>query len=42
VGWNGTYGGEIVPDGVYNWTVETADVATDKRFEFNGHITVIK
>ncbi len=41
-GWNGTYGGEIVPDGVYIWTVETADVATDKRFEFNGHVTVIK
>lgn len=41
-GWNGTYGGEIVPDGVYIWTIETADVATDKRFEFNGHVTVIK
>lgn len=41
-GWNGTYGGEIVPDGVYIWTVETADVSTDKRFEFSGHVTVIK
>ena len=41
-GWNGTYGGEIVPDGVYIWTVETADVATDKRLELNGHVTVIK
>lgn len=41
-GWNGTYAGEIVQDGVYVWFIETADIATDKRFEFNGHVTVIK
>lgn len=41
-GWNGTYGGEIVQDDVYIWQITTADIATDKKLEFNGHVTVIK
>lgn len=41
-GWNGTYGGEIVQDGVYIWQIIAADIATDKKLEFNGHVTVIK
>jgi gliding motility-associated-like protein len=41
-GWNGTYGGEIVQDGVYIWQIITSDIATDKKLEFNGHVTVIK
>lgn len=41
-GWNGTYGGEIVQDGVYIWQIIASDIATDKKLEFNGHVTVIK
>lgn len=42
-GWNGTYGsGEIVQDGVYIWHISAGDILTDKIFEFDGHVTVIK
>lgn len=41
-GWNGTYGGEIVKEGVYVWHIVTADSATDNKLEFHGHVTVIK
>jgi gliding motility-associated-like protein len=42
-GWDGTYGnGEIVPDGVYIWTIEFGDTRSDKRHEYMGHITVLK
>jgi gliding motility-associated-like protein len=41
-GWNGTYGGDIVPDGVYLWQITTADIATDEKRDFYGHVTVIK
>ncbi len=41
-GWNGTFGGEIVADGVYIWHITTADIATDDKLEFFGHVTVVK
>jgi len=41
-GWNGTYGGEIVKEGVYTWHIVTAEISTDKKLEFVGHVTVIK
>jgi gliding motility-associated-like protein len=41
-GWNGTYGGEVVPDGVYIWQISTADIATDEKRDFYGHVTVLK
>ncbi|NOQ71463.1 MAG: PKD domain-containing protein [Crocinitomix sp.] len=41
-GWNGTYGGELVQDGVYIWHITTAEIATDKKLEFHGHVTVVK
>ncbi len=41
-GWNGTFGGEIVQDGVYIWHIEAGALHTDKRLEFDGHVTVIK
>lgn len=41
-GWNGTYGGELVQDGVYIWHITTAEIATDKKLEFHGHVTLVK
>ncbi|MFT5821827.1 MAG: gliding motility-associated-like protein [Crocinitomix sp.] len=41
-GWNGTYAGELVEDGVYIWHITTADIATDDKLEFFGHVTVVK
>jgi gliding motility-associated-like protein len=41
--WNGTYGnGEIVPDGTYVWVLECKEASTDKKYEFRGHVTVLK
>ncbi|MEX1001283.1 MAG: PKD domain-containing protein [Crocinitomicaceae bacterium] len=41
--WNGRYGsGGVVQDGTYVWVLEAKDSFTDKRYEFNGHVTVLK
>ena len=42
VGWDGTFGGEIVQDGVYIWTIEFGDINNDERHNANGHVTVLK
>jgi len=40
--WDGTYGGKVVPEGMYIWTLRATDGVTDKKYEFNGHINVLK
>jgi gliding motility-associated-like protein len=40
--WNGTYGGKIVPEGLYIWTIRATDGVSDKKYEFNGHINVLR
>ena len=40
--WDGTYGGNIVQDGVYNWTIRTKNLINDDKLEFKGFITVIR
>jgi len=41
--WNGRYGNqEIVQDGVYVWVIEAKDTYNDKKYEFRGHVTVLK
>ncbi|MCH2233745.1 MAG: PKD domain-containing protein [Crocinitomicaceae bacterium] len=41
--WNGTYGSQgLVPDGTYVWIIEAKDSYNDKRYEFRGHVTVLK
>jgi gliding motility-associated-like protein len=40
--WDGTYNGKAVPDGVYVWRIQALDERTDKQYEFNGHITIIR
>jgi gliding motility-associated-like protein len=42
VGWNGTYGGEVVPTGVYVWHIVTDELTTDKKIDTKGHVTVLK
>jgi gliding motility-associated-like protein len=42
VGWNGTYGGEIVPTGVYVWHIITDEAASDKKLEYHGHVAVLR
>ncbi|MEZ4922974.1 MAG: PKD domain-containing protein [Crocinitomicaceae bacterium] len=41
--WNGHYGsGGLVPDGTYVWVIEAKDVYNDRKYEFRGHVTVLK
>jgi gliding motility-associated-like protein len=41
--WNGHYGsGGLVPDGTYIWVIEAKDSYNDRKYEFRGHVTVLK
>ncbi|MFT5823926.1 MAG: gliding motility-associated-like protein [Crocinitomix sp.] len=41
-GWNGTYGGKLVQDGVYIWEIEFGDANNDQKHTHTGHINVLK
>lgn len=40
--WDGTYAGQIVPHGGYTWILETKEMVSDKKYDFNGHINLIR
>jgi len=42
IGWNGTYGGEIVQDGVYIWKITFNSSDNEEEIEYSGHVTLIK
>jgi trimeric autotransporter adhesin len=42
VGWDGTYNGTLVQEGMYVWTVTFKDPNTDKKYTANGQMTLIK
>ncbi|MEZ4936854.1 MAG: PKD domain-containing protein [Crocinitomicaceae bacterium] len=42
VGWNGTYMGQIVQDGTYVWILKCKDQWNDKKYTFNGHLTIVR
>ena len=41
-GWDGTYGGKPVPTGSYIWKVSAADRLTDGKYEWQGHVTILR
>jgi gliding motility-associated-like protein len=41
-GWNGSYLDQLVEDGVYIWTINFSDTNSDKRYSFDGHVTVLR
>ena len=41
-GWDGTYGGKLVQDGVYTWKIEFKTTETDERRMVSGHVNVIR
>lgn len=41
-GWDGTYNGKRVQDGIYTWSIEFKLSSNDKRVEKHGHVNVIK
>ena len=42
VGWNGTYNGNVVPDGVYTWKIEVKTNRNDERKSYVGHVSIIR
>lgn len=42
VKWDGTYNGEILPDGTYTWVIRTKDSITDEIYNFKGHVAIIR
>ena len=42
IGWDGTYGGNLVKDGTYIWKIEFKTKYTDERQVHVGHVNVLK
>ena len=42
IGWDGTYHGEIVKEGVYTWKIVFKRSTTDKRMEAVGNVTLMR
>lgn len=44
VEWDGTYGqnGRPVQDGTYTWFIRASDALNDDKYEFNGHVNIIR
>ncbi|MDR0802055.1 MAG: gliding motility-associated C-terminal domain-containing protein [Fluviicola sp.] len=41
-GWDGTYGGNMVQDGIYTWILRFRDDDSDKKYEFTGHVNLMR
>jgi len=42
IGWDGTYGGELVQEGVYSWKIEFKTSSSDERRMVVGHLNILK
>lgn len=42
VPWDGTYNGKIVPNDTYTWTIRASDMLNDGKYEYSGHVNVIR
>lgn len=41
-GWYGTYGGKLVDDGTYVWSLDFGETKSDQRHVVKGHVNLIK
>lgn len=41
-GWDGTFGGALVNDGTYVWSLDFGETKSDQRHKVNGHVNVLK
>lgn len=42
IGWNGTYGGEIMKSDIYTWSISFKTSSSDKRVKEMGHVFLLK
>lgn len=42
VGWDGTFNGKVVQDGIYTWKIEFKTISSDERIMINGHVLKTK
>ena len=42
IGWDGTYAGKLVQEGVYTWRIEFKTSKNDERRTIHGHLNVLK
>jgi len=42
VGWDGSYNGELVPEGVYTWSAQFRALNTDEKIVSSGHVLLLK
>ncbi len=42
MGWDGTYMGKIVPQGTYVWTIQAKDRNNDAKYNWNGHLNLLR
>lgn len=42
VGWDGSYHGMYVPDGIYSWQIEFKTTMSDERVITNGHVVKLR
>ena len=40
--WDGTYNGQLVSDGDYNWILEVKEISSSKNYQFKGSISVFR
>lgn len=40
--WDGTYGGKVVPDGTYIWIIHSKSEISDQKFDYKGHVTILR
>ncbi len=42
IGWDGTYGGELMQDGTYTWKINFKSRINDKKYTAVGHVNLIR
>ena len=42
VGWDGTYNGSMVQNGLYTWVLRFKDDDNDEKFQFAGHVNLMR
>ncbi|MFA5573914.1 MAG: gliding motility-associated C-terminal domain-containing protein [Brumimicrobium sp.] len=40
--WDGTYGSKRLPEGTYIWRATATDYHNDNKYEFDGHVTILR